>query len=320
MEKTSIITVGLSPAWDITCRGRNLEWGGHQSIEEQAIDPAGKALNVSRALAWMGQENIAAGLWGRSDYRQMLAAVRNSWPLIKVEMTAAAGSTRRNVTVVDAANGREMHLRSKSPLASVKTLRRVQGDLKKIVRRNSICVFAGTMPEGDLMADVIQIMESCARRGARIVLDTSGRALRKIVDTGAAWLIKPNVEELCELSNQKIKDAPATLASAGRKLLDRVDMVLISRGKKGNLVVSRQGVWQGRCTGRGRVLSTVGCGDYLLAGFLKGLADKSDPPRPDPGAALKLAMKVATAKAWGWTENKEASRALREIKVVVGQV
>lgn len=315
MEKISIITVGLSPAWDITCRGRNLEWGRHQYIEEQTICPAGKALNVSRALAWMGQENIAAGLWGRSDYPHLAAAVLKTWPLIKVKMTATAGRTRQNVTLVDAANGREMHLRNRSSLPSVKGLTRLQADLGKIVRRNSVCVFAGTMPEGELLEDVIRVIESCARRGARIVLDTSGHALRRIVATGRIWLIKPNVEELCELSGRKIKDTPAALASATRKLLDKVEMVLISRGPKGGLLVTTQGLRQGRCCGRGRVLSTVGCGDYLLAGFLKDFSAKSD-----PRSALSIAIKVATAKAWGWTEGKESSRALRRIKVATGQI
>ncbi|HUV67831.1 MAG TPA: PfkB family carbohydrate kinase [Sedimentisphaerales bacterium] len=315
-RETTIITVGLAPAWDITCRGRNLRWGAHQCIEEQSIAPAGKALNVSKALAWLGRESIAAGLWGRSDHRQMLADVRSSWPLIKVRMTAVDGHTRRNVTVVDTANGKEMHLRNKSPLASAKTLRQLQTDLEKIVRRGGICVFAGTMPEGRLLDCVIRIIKSCASRGARIVLDTSGSPLRKIVDTGAVWLIKPNVEELCELSGRKIKDEPASLAAAASRLLDRVEMILISRGAKGGLLVTKQGIWQARCVGRGRVLSTVGCGDYLLAGFLKSFTENRDPSR-----SLKTAIKVATAKAWGRTEENEgASQTLREIKVAVKRI
>jgi fructose-1-phosphate kinase PfkB-like protein len=227
-------------------------------------------------------------------------------------MTPVTGGTRQNVTVVDAASSREMHLRNKSQLASTKALKKLKADLEAIVRRDSVCVFAGTMPEAGFLDDVIRIIRACASRGARIVLDTSGKPLRKIVDTGAVWLIKPNVKELCELLGQEIKDGPVSLAAAGRRLLDRVEIVLISRGRKGSLVVTKQGVWQGRCLARGRVLSTVGCGDYLLAGFLKDLQDTSD-----PASALKSAIKVATAKAWGWTESKRASQALREIETIV---
>ncbi len=311
-RETTIITVGLAPAWDITCRGRNLRWGAHQWIEQQTIRPAGKALNVSRALAWLGRKSIAAGLWGRSDYRQMLRDVQSSWPLIKVGMTAVAGDTRRNVTVVDAAMGKEMHLRNANPLASTAALKQLQADLQKIVRRGSICVFAGAMPDGKLLNSVIRIIKSCASRGAKIVLDTSGPALGKIVATGDVWLIKPNVAELRELAGRKIKDEPASLAGAARELLDRVKMVLISRGVKGGLLVTKQGIWQARCFGRAKVLSTVGCGDYLLASFLKSLSENCD-----PATALKTAVKVGTAKAWGRTENRQWSRVQREMPILI---
>src|SRR5512139_1468712 len=107
---------------------------------------------------------------------------------------------------------------------------------------------------------------------------------------------------------RKIKDEPASLAATARRFLDGVEMVLISRGAKGGLLVTKQGVWQARCGSEYRLQagrlkpglqtgSTVGCGDYLLAGFLKSLDEDCD-----PAAALKTAVKVATAKAWGRTE------------------
>jgi fructose-1-phosphate kinase PfkB-like protein len=263
----------------------------------------------------MGEGNIAAGLWGEDDCGQMLESMRALKGQVKVKMTAVPGSTRRNITVVDTANSREMHLRNKSRLASTKALRKLQADLETIVHKGSVCVFAGAMPEDTFIGDIVRIIESCRKRGAKIVVDTYGEALKRILDSGAAWLIKPNVEELRELLGARIKDTPVSLAGAGRKLLDIVEIVLISRGRKGSLAVTKQGAWQGRCVGRERVLSTVGCGDFLLAGFLKGLKDASD-----TGPALKRAIKVATARAWGWTERKTWSQALREIEVAVERV
>jgi len=314
-DRISIITIGLSPAWDITCRGWNIDWGLHRQIDEQTILPAGKTLNVSKALAWMGRKNIAAGLWGAGDHPQMLTAVRTFWPLIKVDLTPVAAPTRQNITIIDSANDREMHLRSKSRLASPRALKKLQADLETIVRRGSICVFAGTLPDGGLLDDVVRIVEFCKSRGAKIVLDTSGRPLKEIVDTGSAWLIKPNVEELRELLGEQVKDRPVSLANAGRKLLDKVEIVLISRGAKGGVVVTKNGTWQGRCTGRAKVLSTVGCGDFLLAGFMEALEDGS---RTD--LALKTAIKVATAKAWGWTEKMSWLDVQSKIHVQVGRI
>jgi 1-phosphofructokinase family hexose kinase len=256
--------------------------------------PAGKALNVSKALAWMGQRSIAAGLWGSDDHEQMEMAVRSLWPSIRVKLTAVTTPTRKNITIVDSAGNKEMHLRDKSRLASAKTLKKLQTDLKAIINKGSICVFAGSIPDSSLLGDIIHIVEFFKSRGARIVLDTSGRPLNEIVDSGSVWLIKPNVAELSELLGEQIKDGPVSLAKAGRKLLDKVEIVLISRGKKGGVVVTKDGVWQGRCTSREKVFSTVGCGDFLLAGFLKAYSDGSG-----IGDALKTAIKVATARAWG---------------------
>ena len=295
--------------------GTEYRLGLDQEIDEQTVRPAGKALNVSKALAWMGRKNIAAGLWGRDDYPQMLSAVRNLWPSIQVKLTAVAGRTRQNITVIDAARNKEMHLRNKSRLASPKAMKKLQADLEKIVHKGSICVLAGTMPDGGLLSDVVRIVEFCKSRRAKIVLDTSGRPLKEIVDTGSAWLIKPNVEELRELLGEQVKDGPVSLAKASRKLLDKVEIVLISRGAKGCVVVTKNGAWQGSCTGRAEIFSTVGCGDFLLAGFLKAQEDNSD-----TDSALKTAIKVATARAWGWTEKKTFPQAMKEIKVAIEPV
>ena len=310
-----IITIGLCPSWDTVCRFEGIDWGEHKTVSSSSERPAGKALNISQALAWMGQQNIAAGLWGRDDFEQMLRAMRSLGGLVKVKMTAVDGGTRRNVTVVDTVNDREMHLRNRSELASRKALRKLEADLRAIVHKGSVCVFAGVMPEDEFVGDVVRIIKSCRQRGAKIVVDTYGDALKRILETGAVWMIKPNVDELRELLGEQVTDSPAGLVKAGRKLLDKVEIILISRGQKGGVVVTKKGAWQGRCIGRSRVLSTVGCGDFLLAGFLKGLKDKSD-----AGSALGTAIKVATARAWGWTEGKSWSQALREIKAVVERV
>jgi 1-phosphofructokinase len=307
-----IITIGLAPAWDVSCRGRDLDWGRHVEIDEQVIRPAGKALNVSYALAWMGWESVAAGLWGREDYDEMQRAVAQLGGKIDVRMTAAAGSTRRNITVVDTLHHREMHLRRKSHLASGHSLRQLNADLGGFVREGDTCVFAGVMPAGELLEPGVDLVRTCQRSGARILVDTYGPALRSIVRADLAWLISPNVEELRELLGSAAEDTPETLAAAGRSLLKGMDMVLISRGAKGALIVARDHAWTGQAVTPGKALSTVGCGDYLLAGFLAGFRETGD-----PSAALTKGLKVATARAWGWTENKSWARVEKEIAVAI---
>ena len=311
-HEPSIITIGFAPAWDITCRAKNPHWGGHMDIEGQTIFPAGKALNVSKALAWMGQKNIAAGLWGAGDYKQMQTAVQSSWPLIKIKLIPVNGYTRKNITLVDTAKHREMHLRNKNELVNTNVLRKIRKYLQETVKENSVCVFSGAMSEGRLLEEIIKTIKLCSDLRAKIVLDTSGPALKKIFETELVWLLKPNMAELGELLGENIEDKTDSIVQAGRELLEKVEIILISRGKKGAVAVAKDAAWQGKCLSRKKALSTVGCGDYLLAGFLKGLKDTFE-----KDSALDTAIRAATCKAWGITEQKTWSQVQNHIQIIL---
>lgn len=311
MKRTNtIVTVGLWPAWDRICEFDGIEWGEHKLVSASWMKPAGKAMNVSYALAWMGQKSIAAGLWGQDDTRLLLQETEAMQDRIDVRVTPAAGATRQNVTVVDTKNEREMHLRHRSKLASRESLRRLRHDLSGLVAAGSTCVFAGSMPEGDLLADVIMMIELCIDKGAKVVVDTSGPALQEMVETGMVWAIKPNVEEFRRLVGRKVADRPASLARAARPLLAQVEVVLISRGEKGALLVTHDGGWQASCSDENEVHATVGCGDYMLAGFLKGLRDTRE-----VAGGLEAAVKAGSAHAWGWTGSKSWDDVRREVDV-----
>jgi fructose-1-phosphate kinase PfkB-like protein len=235
--------------------------------------------------------------------------------LIEVQMTATEGRTRQNITVVDTLNHRELHLRRRSDLAGPRSLRRLDIDLGRLIQEGDICVFAGAMPGAALADQATELVRTCRRAGAQIAVDTYGPALKGIVAAGLPWLIAPNVEELRELLGSDLADTAAKLARAGRKLLGRMDMVLISRGEDGALLVTEDGAWTGRAKTKGKVLSTVGCGDYLLAGFLASWRESDDPP-----AGLVRGLKVATARAWGWTETKTWTQVDKEVAVAVKPV
>lgn len=311
-----IITIGLCPCWDTVCEVAGIDWGRHELTASRRDLPAGKALNICRALAWMGRKSIAAGLWGRDDFQKMRKALRPLQSQLYIKMTAVAGRTRQNITIADTRKKREMHIRSKSQLASAKALRSLKADLQGIVTANSICVFAGAMPADEFLPNTLSLMKLCCSKGAKLVIDTGGKALKKIVNTGSFWLIGPNVRELEELLGKKVKDTPPALAKSAEGLLDKVEVILISRGIKGAMVVTKQGAWQGQLVSRRRkVLSTVGCGDYLLAGLLKGFQESQR-----PSSALRTAIKAATARAWGLTEQSSWLKMQRVIKVDVGTI
>ncbi|MBN2376085.1 MAG: hypothetical protein JXD22_06775 [Sedimentisphaerales bacterium] len=316
----NIITVGLSPCWDITCRAPGLNWSCHQKLTSQTSQPAGKALNVSRALAHREIPSTAAGLWGRADYPQMRQNLKSLAPLLNLCMTTAPGSTRQNITLIDTSRCREMHLRAPALLLNRKSLRQLHNQLTKIITPNCFCVFSGSIPHNENFPHVIELIESCRDLGARLVIDSSGPALHKIVALGGIYLIKPNLEELNELLGRSIPDKPAALAGAARSFTSQVQTILISRGPKGALVVTKNSAWRARCplaanSAVPTAISTVGCGDHLLAGFLRGKYLNLSLKK-----SLESALQSATAHAWGLNNRHDFQQINQKIKIELNAI
>lgn len=309
MSINSIVTIGISPAWDMTCHVEGIEWGEHKKIVSQTLVPAGKALNISKALNGLGIKSIAAGLWGQPDYSQMRGVLSAEHPLIEPSLTLVDGKTRTNLNIVDTKNKREMHLRSECGLAGRQSLKRLADDLAAMDSMDT-AVFAGATPD-EFLDECLSVVNVCRRKGAKIAVDTSGAALETFVKAGGLYLIKPNFEELCQLLGQRLEDDAASIISAARSLCDSVDVVLVSRGARGALAITKEAAVECAAKENRPALSTVACGDYLLAGFL------SQTDTGDMSAALSTGVRVATAKVWGLTEEANWHYSINRIEVDV---
>lgn len=315
-RRGNIITVGIRPAWDVLCKIDGLEWGDHKTIDQQHAVPAGKALNVSRALAWMGYPSVAMGLWGQEDYDEMFEQLRPVNCFVDIRFTAVRGHTRRNITIHDTLNNRQMHLRLPGSLANKGSLKRLTGQIENVVSDNDIVVFAGSMPEASLTQEVLNIIRVCHQKNAKVFLDSSGAPFKRIVENQCVDVIFPNMLELGELVGNRIKDDEYVIAKEARKLLDKVEAVVVSRAAEGVVLVTRAGSWVGKCScERKEVVHTVGCGDNLLAGFLAGLYEDGE-----YHLAIEKAIKLATAHTFGLNHDLEWWEAEELLEAVVEQI
>ena len=289
-----IITIGLSPCWDRTIEIKDINWGQHKIISAQKIVPAGKALNINKALAQMGRKSIIAGLWGGDDWYEMKKATADLKNFVQIRLTKAKGKTRENITVIDTANKRQIHLRSKSNLVNEKSLSDLNRNLKEIITKDSICIFTGAMPEKKLLDRTISLIETAKKKRAKIVVDISGAALKKIVAKGGLFVIKPNVGELGEIVGRRIPNQKSAIIVAAKKLLEKTMFVLVSRAEKGAILIGRDVLLSARYAGRKYdVYNTVGCGDFLLAGFINEFCKTGNLK-----AALEKGLEAATQKAF----------------------
>lgn len=258
-----IITVTLNPSVDKTVEVPSFSVGEVLKGRVVRIQPAGKGVNISRCLATLGVRSVVSGFVGSGE--EPLFVESFDGQDVGVELVAIDGRTRSNTTILDPVNGSETHIREEGPRVTPSDLARLTEKLEGLAGCDDLVVFAGSLPPGADPSALGELVQGCQERGSKVGIDTSGEALREGV-VRAPFLIKPNEEELRELLGRGLESEEELLAGAA-EVARKVEIVLLSRGEKGAVCVTRDERWGCRVE-VGGARNTVGCGDALLAGFL----------------------------------------------------
>ena len=283
---STIVTVTLNPTIDRVIEVPGFAIGGHQKGLLRMREPAGKAINVSRALAALGVANTAVGWVGMHTYDLFTDSLEKSG--VRAAFIPITGQTRENITVIDSHARIETHIRDAGPTVGEADVRRLVDLLKTLAGPSTLVVFTGSLPPGLAISQWRELLETCIQRSAPVAVDTAGEPLR-VASRYPLWMIKPNEAELAEMLRAGQLDE-AALVAAGRDLASRIAVVMITAGAKGAYCFTATEALRGRTAlDAGLVRSTVGCGDAVLAGFLAGLLI--------PGAELSLAFSEGLALA-----------------------
>lgn len=270
----SIVTLTANPSLDRTITlDAPLQPGEVQAAASVREDAGGKGINVARVVAAAGVETLAVLPLAVDD--PFGSALRASH--VRARVVEVDGHVRANVTITDP-SGTTTKLNLPGALLSPTEVAQLIDAVVAESEGAAWLVLAGSLPPGAderLYVDITRAVR--ARWGAaapRIAVDTSGPALRAIVDDGAPDLIKPNDEELAELTGVELAEgvelAAAVLPVARALVPDRVAAALVTLGADGAVLVNADGAWRA-APPTVRVASTVGAGDSSLAGYL--LAD-----------------------------------------------
>lgn len=272
MEQTHrIATVALNAAIDQTLVIANFSAGSVNRVQSSRLDPGGKAINVASFLADAGQSVTAAGFLGAENdeiFRRLFAQKG-----IEDRCVRISGATRTSLKITDPVLCQTTDINFPGAAPSAADLERLFATVSRLAATHEWFVLAGRIPPGvtdGIYADLVR-----ALRGRRAVVDTSGEALRLALSAGPS-VIKPNVEELAELTGESLSSPQAILA-AGRGLVERygIGTVVVSMGKDGAVFVERDEALLA-VPPAVEVKSTVGAGDAMVAGIvvakLRGLS------------------------------------------------
>jgi len=258
-----IVTLTPNPSLDRTIEVERLRRGDVLRALANRLDPGGKGVNVSRVFAAHGVPTLAVIPAGGAEGAQLAELLAPSGvPVVSVPLSAP---TRSNVTLVEP-DGTTTKINEPGPRLSAAETAAMADRLASFARSADWVVLSGSLPQGVSDLFYAEIIARVHDIGPRVALDTSGPALAVAVEAGPD-LIKPNAEELAELSGVALTTWADVAEQAEKLRANGVGTVLVSLGEDGALLVDATGVSRAYSPPVD-VRSTVGAGDSTLAGFL----------------------------------------------------
>jgi 1-phosphofructokinase/6-phosphofructokinase 2 len=247
------------------------------------IDPGGKGVNVSRALAAQSAPTTAVLPIGGPE-GHLLEELLDAAGVERCSVPVA-GTVRMNISVLEP-DGTTTKLNEPGPELSpdevdallTATLDRVPGA--------DWVVGCGSLPPGAPTDLYAALVTGVRERGGRVAVDSSGAPMSAAV-AARPHLIKPNHEELAELVAHPLPTLADVRSAALDLVADGIEIVAVSLGGDGAILVTADELVHARAT-ISAPLSTVGAGDCMLAGLLHGLS-----------SGLPAADALATGVLWG---------------------
>jgi len=256
-----IATITLNPAIDIRYNLPVFHLDGVNRVTAVDKTAGGKGLNVSRVLSQLGANVTCTGfLGGKSG--EWIAGQLPNYNLIN-RFIEIEGETRFCLAIESTQGHTE--ILEQGPEILENEREEFLKNFDTILESNNYIVGSGSLPHGidsDFYRDLI---EKTKQKGKYFLLDTSGESLAHGIK-GKPFLIKPNREEFCNLIGLNQLSLEDMIWHAKDICQNGIEYVLLSLGKEGALLISKNITLQA-------VIPTltdvhqVGSGDSMLAGF-----------------------------------------------------
>jgi 1-phosphofructokinase len=261
----AIVTVTLNPAIDQTVFVDHLIPGTMHRVDRSERQAGGKGINVATMLALGGAQVVVSGFLGAANagiFEQHFSTYGLKDAFVRVD-----GEARTGIKVVDAYSNDTTDLNLRGPAPSETQCAALKACLLDLAEPGRWFVIAGSLPDGVAPAYVAELIRALRGVGAKVAIDSSGAALFAAVAAGVD-LAKPNEHELAELVGTELDDADAILSVARTLQRERIPNLIVSMGGEGALFLSAGCELLARSPHL-NVVSTVGAGDALLAGYLQ---------------------------------------------------
>lgn len=267
MKNHQIITLTINPSLDKSTHFTGLIAEQKMRCEKPRYDAGGGGINVSKAIAKLGGSSTCVFTSGGSA-GEMLEDLIQKEKLEKITIKTK-NWTRENFIAFD--NETKSQYRFGFP--GNQFLDDEKETILKTIKKNpsEYLVISGSLNEG-LPTDFYQKIAEIAKAvGTKVIVDTSGEALQKVLENGV-YLIKPNIGELAKLIGVERLEL-TEVEKAAKNLIEKgnAEIVVVSLGADGAILVSKDETHLVKAP-KAEKKSTVGAGDSMVGGMVWALS------------------------------------------------
>ena len=282
-----VYTITLNPSLDYIINIDNINIGKTNRSSSEMILVGGKGINISIVLKNLNVNNIAlgfiAGFTGdKIEYDLKKQKINTDFIKLK------NGNSRINVKIK---SKKETEINCNSPNIEKNDIELLYEKLNKL-NKNDIVVIAGSIPNSLPSNTYKKIIEKIKHKNTKIIVDTTKNFLLNTLEY-KPFLIKPNIQELEEIFNCKIKNNSEIIQYAKRLKNMGAINVLISRGNKGAILIDENEKIYIKKAPNGKLINSVGSGDSMIAGFISNFLKTNNYEE-----AFKMSIACGSASAF----------------------
>lgn len=271
--KKSVLTITLNPSVDKSSSVGGIIPEKKLRCNSPKYEAGGGGVNVSRALKRLGISSdtffTSGGRTGRLLEELLQTEQLNIFPF------HIAAETRENFTVLDTSNNKQYRFGFPGERLTKEEQNEILNSVTGMNPFPDFVVISGSLPAETDSNFMKQLVNTCKSKGSKVVIDTSGEALKTVVEEGV-FLLKPNIGELAILvGKDKLEEADVDKAAQLIISQGKAEIVVVSLGSQGAVLFSATEKIQ-IAAPHVEVKSTVGAGDSMVAGMISVLVKGGD--------------------------------------------
>ncbi|WP_395061163.1 1-phosphofructokinase family hexose kinase [Flavobacterium sp.] len=267
MKNQRIVTLTINPSLDKSTHFTGLIAEQKIRCEKPRYDAGGGGINVSKAISKLGEKSTCIFTSGGSTGEMLEDLITKEKLESKVIKTK--NWTRENFIAFENNSKAQYRFGFPGNEFSEDEKDKILQTIKDL--QTDYLVISGSLNEG-LPTNFYQKIAKIAKESnIKVIVDTSGEALQKVLETGV-YLIKPNIGELAKLIGVERLELPE-VEKAAKKLIENksAEIVVVSLGADGAILVTKDETHLVKAP-KVEKKSTVGAGDSMVGGMVWALS------------------------------------------------